>query len=100
MSENGGRQRMLTVLRKYGRFDTDNPASVAAASLEELWDLRGFGAAATYECYDWLIENGLGHDEMARWFAARADNGLGDPRATRDPEDYDYDTKSQRTVYL
>lgn len=91
------RHRMLTILERRGKLTTRE--QVMRTSLEELWDLYGFGAAATYECADWLAEQGLTHYEIDEWIRRRADSGVGDPRKSRDPIDYSYDAQAERRIY-
>lgn len=91
------RQRMLKVLDRYGALTT--PQQVADAPIEDLWDLKGFGAAATYECRDWLREHGLANRAIDDWIALRAETSVGDPRKTHDPVDYTYDSQTQRAMY-
>lgn len=89
---------MLGVLRRHYRDDF-HPEFVANAPLAELWDIPGFGAAATYECRDWLTELGLWHPEINDWVRERDGAGMGDPRVTREPSDYSYDAQHERMLY-
>lgn len=90
---------MLSVLRTAYRPEPA-PESIVAAPLKELWEISGFGAAATYECRDWLAEHGLHHTEIEDWIAGREGVGFGDPRMTRDPSDYSYDAQSERIPFF
>lgn len=91
------RVRMLNILRWRGRMGA--PEQVAAAPIEELLDLRGFGVAMTYECRDWLAEHDVRSPAIEEWVEARAANSYGDPRQTRDPDDYSYETQTERRIY-
>jgi hypothetical protein len=68
------------------RVPLDDPEVASQTPIDDLFDLRNFGVACSYELVDWLHENGFTHFEVEKWHEFRASVGLSDPRKSGTPK--------------